>query len=63
MKEIFTVMIDGVGYDYTNFAEALEHLKELHTLGFYEATLRKYSSDYEKPLIYSESSHCFFLQD
>lgn len=60
MKEYFVVAIEGVSYQFNNFKEALEEYEELKALGYHEATLRKHSPDYDRPLTYNAKAHCFF---
>ena len=60
MKEYFVVAIEGVAYQFNGFEEAREEYEQLKALGYHEATLRKYSPDYDRPLVYSDRAHCFF---
>ena len=60
MKEYFIVAIEGVAYQFNNFAEAREEYEELKAIGYHEAVLRKHSPDYDRPLIYSDRAHGFF---
>lgn len=60
MKEYFVVAIEGMAYQFNGFEEAREEYEQLKALGYHEATLRKHSPDYDKPLTYNDRAHCFF---
>lgn len=60
MREYFVVAIEGTAYHFESFAKALEKYQELKALGYYEAVLRKHSSEYVRPLVYSDKAKCFF---
>lgn len=60
MKEYFVVAIEGVANWFNNFDDALEEYETLKALGYYEATLRKESPDYDRPLYYNSKARAFF---